>query len=122
MRQTIQKFIVNNLTNITILLISMVVLSFLEKFPYFNTFLSFPYPWNSLLLLFLLTVALFKLNETFSFGVALLFLSIACAFSIFGKDSIAEKLGTMVYFLIWFAVVQMIVGRWRLGNKAHEKE
>ncbi len=118
----IQKFIVDNFTNIMILLIAMVVLNFLEKFPYFNTFLSFPYPWNSFLLLFLLTVVLFKLNETFSFGTALVCLTIASAFSIFGRDSLAQAVGTIVYVLLWFGLLQMAVRMWRTRNLTHEKE
>lgn len=112
-----QKFIHRNITNILILLIVMVVLNFLEKLPYFNTFLSFPHSWNSLFILFFLTVTLFKLKETFTFGLTLLFLGIACFFSIFNKASITEKIGTIVYFLMWFALLQIIVAAWIQKNE-----
>ncbi len=92
----------------------MVVINFLDKFPYFNTFLSFPYPWNSLLLLFFLIVALFKPNETFSFGIALLCLVITAVFSIFGKDSLSQAVGNLVYCLLWFGFLQIITSKWRL--------
>ena len=108
----IQAFISGNLIKIFILLSAMVFLGFFEKFPYLNTFLSFPYPWNSFLLLFILSVILFKLNEVHSFSIALFLIGVAVILCIFGKETVAQSVGVIVYYLLWFGLIQMIVGCW----------
>lgn len=109
---SIQYFISGNLNKVIILLIAAVTINFLKDFPYINTFLAFPYPWNSFLLLFLLTVVLFRLNETFTFRLALLLLGIAAVLSLFGKHIIAQTIGTIVYSLLWFGFIQMVFHLW----------
>lgn len=102
-----------NFNQIIVLVVATVFLGFLEKFPYLNTFLSSPYPWNSFLLLFLLTIILFRLTEVFTFGIAFTFLCIAMVLSVFGKDMVAQSVGKIVYYLLWFGFLQMVIRLWR---------
>jgi hypothetical protein len=106
--QSIERFVSRNSAKILICIVVMVGLSFLEKFPYLNTFLSFPYPWNSLLILSIVIVVVFKLREEFFFGLAFALSLIAALLAIFGKDTIAQAIGNTIYCLVGAGLVLII--------------
>lgn len=110
----ISNFVTKNIAKIIVLLSATIFLEFMEKFPYMNILLSFPYRWNSFLLISLLAILLFKLNERHTFKVALFLLGISVVLSVFGKETVAQSVGKIVYYLLWFGSIQMIIAFVRL--------
>lgn len=105
----ILRFISSNQSKFIILLLSVAALDYIAKFPYFNTFLLFPYPWNSLIILWIITAILFRLGEAFSFGTAFVLLCMIMILSVFGRNNLAETLGNGVYGLLLLGYIEMIV-------------
>ena len=114
---SIEKYVTGNSTKIIIFVSVIVVLNFLEKFPYINTFLAFPYAWNSLLILFVFGVVLFRLDEVFSFKASLVFLLTSAGLSIFGKDTVAQAVGNIAFYLLCLGCIQTVIRLWRIKNK-----
>lgn len=112
----INRFIRTNMTKVILLTVVMVTLIFLAQFPYFNSLIGYPYAWNSLLILFIFSVAIFRLDETFSFGAAFIFLIISAILFLLRKDTFAQTIGNIVYYLLWFGSIQTAVHIWR-GKK-----
>ncbi len=112
-----KKLIANNLVIITIILAVTIILNYLALFPYFSSYLLFPHTWNLFIIIFLLIVLLFNLNETFSFCLSFIFLGLTVLLTAIGKDSLAESIGNIVYSLLLFGVIQMIISRWRSSRK-----
>lgn len=112
-----EKYVMEHSTKIIIFVSAIVLLNFLEKFPYFNTFLAFPYAWNTLLILFVFGVVLFQLDEAFSLSLALVFLLICMILSIFGKDTVAEAVGDIAFYLLCLGSIQTGIHSWRDKNK-----
>jgi vacuolar-type H+-ATPase subunit I/STV1 len=110
---SIEKYITGNSTKIIIFVSAIVVLNFLEKFPYLNTFLAFPYAWNSLLILFVFGVVLFRLDEAFSLSSSLVFLALSAVLSVFGKDTVAQAVGNIAFYLLCLGSIQTVIRLWR---------
>ncbi len=103
-----QRFVSQNSSKFIIITLIVVLLNFLDKFPYLNTLLIYPFTLNLLIFLFLLLVIIFKLRESFSFFTALVFIFFSACLSVFRKDSAAQSVGNISYYLLWFGLVQMI--------------
>lgn len=107
--QKIVEFISKNQSKFVLLLLVVVILDFLSKFSYFNVVLLFPYPLNTTIIIWVVTAILFRLDERFSFGTALVLLCIVMIVSMFWRSSLIEALGNSVYGLLLLGTVQTIV-------------
>lgn len=105
----ILRFISHNQSKFVMLLLTVAVLDYVAKFPYFSVFLLFPYPWNSIIILWVVTAVLFRLDERFSFGTALVLLCAILMLSLFGKGNLVETLGNGVYGLLLLGFIQSVV-------------
>ena len=114
----IQKFVSFNSSKFIIFTLAVVVLNFFDNFPYLNTLLTYPFTLNVLIFLFLLLVILFKLNESFSFSISLVLIFISACLSVFRKDSAAQSVGTISYYLLWFGLVQMVFRNYMNKNES----
>ncbi len=103
------QFISRNQSKFVILLLTVAVLDYIAKFPYFSTFLLFPYPWNSIIIVWVVTAVLFRPDERFSFGTALVLLCTILVLSVFGKGTLVEALGNGVYYLLLLGFIQTAV-------------
>lgn len=107
--EIILRFIRDNQSKFVTLLLTVAVLDYIAKFPYFSTFLLFPYPWNSMTILWVVTAILFRLDERFSFGTALVLLCTILILSLFGRGNLVETLGNGVYGLLLLGFIQIVV-------------
>jgi len=109
--KNIVAFIGKNQSKFVLLLFTVAVLDFLSKFPYFNVVLLFPYPLNSAIIIWTVTAIVFRLDERFTFGTALVVLGIIVIAAMFGRGYLAEVLGNVVYGLLLLGFVQMVYHR-----------
>lgn len=105
----IVEFISKNQSKFVLLLLVIAALDFLAKFPYFNVLLLFPYPLNSTIIIWSVIALLFRLDERFSFGTALVLLCTVLIVSMFLKSSLIEALGNGVYGLLLLGFIQTMV-------------
>ena len=108
---SILRFISNNQSKLVMLLFVVAVLDYVARFPYFNILLVFPYPWNTTRILWVVTAILFRLDERFSFGTALVLVCIITAASMFGRGSFVETFGNDIYSLLLLGFVQTMMHR-----------
>lgn len=113
MMKLINGFIRTNMIKILFLTIIMVMLIFIAQFPYFNSLIGYPYAWNSLVILYLFSVFIFRLEATFSFRIAFIFLIISGFFLLIQKNSFAQTIGNIVYYILWFGSIQTAIQLWR---------
>ncbi len=103
---TVRLLFEKNRNNVILLLAVVVFLDFLSQFPYFNTILSFPYRWNTLVVVWIASVLLFSLKQDSTFFIAALIYAAIPIFVITKKTSIAEVMGNIVFFFVIFGLAQ----------------
>lgn len=109
-------FIRDNHSKFVMILLTVALLEYVAKFPYFSVFLMYPYPWNSMIIIWGMTAILFRLDEQFSFGTALALLCVILILSLLGKVNLVETLGNGVYGLLLLGFVQ-IAARYIIRHK-----
>ncbi|MBI5613788.1 hypothetical protein HY947_02600 [Candidatus Gottesmanbacteria bacterium] len=110
------EFVAKNGSKLIVFTLAVVLLIFLEKFPYLNILLSYPFTWNLFVILFFLLVVLFKPTESFSFFSSLVFLCFSAIFSIFRKDMAAQGVGNIAVYLLIFGFLQIVLFKLKVNH------
>jgi len=115
--ERIKKLFISHQPQLLFLLILSVVLNFLSGLPYLN--LVFRQTFN-LVLLWLLSIFLFKLSGRFSIKIALVFLCFCPLLLILKQEKLAEEAGNAVYGFLLIGVIQEFISYLR-EEKSEEK-
>lgn len=106
LRSTTLSFFASYQPQLLFLLILFIILNFLSGLPYLNLVLSKTFIF---LLLWLISIFLFKLSGQSSIKVALVLLCFCPLLLILKQEKLAEEIGNLVYGLLLIGVIQELI-------------